>query len=274
MNDKRSIEAAFAKANVPLEITERSINRRLINGGGGQIVQMGIVSDRRGNEIIQMNIPEGEDIDVRALGADPEHQQVVMMVNEPDRKITEQRWNSGTKRFENATIKVPGGKRRFLVGMDECHLFIAQMPNTAGATSVKQAHEDLRPRGVPKGRKAKKQKIRRTGEWFLTPATSQEIKEIESHIKVYGVRKKVGIGSHLGRMRGRPHVVSESVVVGFRTQTEGPTNGRHRLVVSRSGTEFVRGRILHPDHKVVDVKVWSRVTMNSENRATGAQWVD
>ena len=50
MSDKRSIEAAFAKANVPLEITERSVNRRLIRGGG-QIVQMGIVSDRRGNEM-------------------------------------------------------------------------------------------------------------------------------------------------------------------------------------------------------------------------------
>jgi len=259
---------------VPLEITKRSINRRLINGGGGQIVQMGIVRDRQGNEIIQMNIPDGEDINVRALGADPEHQQVVMMVHEPDRKITERRWNSGTKQFENATIKVPGGKRRFLVGMDECHLFIAQMPNTAGATSVKQAHEDLRPRGVPKGRKAKKQKVKRTGEWFLTPASSEELKAIEDHIKVYGIRKKVGIGSHLGRMRGRPHVVSESVVVGFRTRIEDPTTGQHRILVARRGTEYVRGRILHPDHKVVDVKVWSKVTMNAEDRAAGAQWVD
>ena len=274
MSDKRSIEAAFARANVPLEITERSINRRLINGSGGQIVQMGIVRNHRGNEIIQMNIPDGEDIDVRALGADPEHQQVVMMVHEPDRKITEQRWNSGTKKFENTTIKVPGGKRRFLVGMDECHLFIAQMPNSAGATSVKQAHEDLRPRGVPKGRRAKKQKVKRTGEWFLSPASSEELKEIAAHIKIYGVRKKVGIGAHLGRMRGRPHIVSESVVLGNQTRTEGPTTGRHRIVVSRAGVEFVRGRILHPDHRVVNVKVWSKVTMNSENRAAGSQWVD
>jgi hypothetical protein len=271
VSDKRSIEAAFARANVPLEITSRSLNRRLV-GSGGQMVQMSISAS---GDSILMNIPDGEDIDVRALGADPEHQQVVMMVHEPERKFVEKVWNRGTHKFEDATRKVPGGKRRFLVGMDECHLFIAQMGNRAKATSVKQAHEGLRPADLPTGRKAKKQKIKRTGEWFLIPATSQEVKEIEDYTKKFGIRKKVGIGTSGGSvMRGRPHIVSESVVIARRTRTEGPTTGQHRIVVVRSGTEFIRGRIIHPDHKVVKLKTWHRVMMNSENRNVGSQWVD
>ncbi|MGD9727792.1 MAG: hypothetical protein AB7L09_00065 [Nitrospira sp.] len=256
MSDKRSIEAAFAKANVPLVITDRSLNRRLIRGGG-QIVQMAIVRNRQGNEIISMNIPDGEAIDVRALGADPEHQQVVVMVHEPARKIVQERFNFRTLKMERETIRVPEGKRRFLVGMDECHLFIAQMRDDAGATSVKQAHKDLRPKEVPAPKQAKKLKIKRTGEWFLVPATSEEIKEIEEHIKLYGSRKNVGIGGN-SRGRGRPHVVTESVII------RSP-NGQ---------TEFVLGRILHPDHKVVKLKEWHRVIMNTENRSVGSQWVD
>jgi len=273
VSDKRNIEAAFAKANVPLEITERSVNRRLISGGR-QIVQMGIVTDRRGNEIIQMNVPEGDDIDVKALGADPEHQQVVVMVHEPARKIVQERYNFRTLKMERETIRVPEGKRRFLVGMDEAHLFIAQMGDSTTATTVKQAHEALRPREVPKPKVAKKRKIRRTGEWFLIPATPQEVKEIEAHIKTFGVKKKVGIGGP-NRGRGRPHVVSESVTIGRTTRrTQTRPSGLAMEVTVQPGVEFVRGRILHPDHKVVKLKEWHRVIMNTENRSVGAQWVD
>jgi hypothetical protein len=45
-------------------------------------------------------------------------------------------------------------------------------------------------------------------------------------------------------------------------------------VVDTSGTEFVRGKIHHPDHAVVELKVWHRVQMNSENRDAGSRWVD
>lgn len=274
MSDKHSIEAAFARANVPLEISERSINRRLIRGGG-QIVQMGIMTNRQGDEWISMNIPDEDGVEVKALGADPDHQQVVLMVHERARKVVEERVNWRTGEKTEHVIKVPEGKRRFLVGMDESHLFIAQMPNSAGATSVKQAHKDLRPKEVPASRKKqKKAKIRRTGEWFLIPATPEEIERIEGHIKLYGVRKKVGIGSHLGRMRGRPHVVSESVAIGHKTQVERVSRWMTSTRTVEPGTEFVRGRIIHPDHKVVKLKTWHRVVMNTENRSVGAQWVD
>jgi len=252
---KQEIEAAFARANVPLNITERSLNRSLVRGGG-QMVQMAIVADR-GGETISMNLPDGEDVDVRVLGGDPKEQQVVVMVKEPVREFVERFYNRDTMRTEERTRKTPGATRRFLVGMDECHLFIAQL--NSNATSVKQAHEGLRPRAVPKGCKAKKQKIKRTGEWFLVPCTSQEVKDIEDHAEQFGIRKKVGIGGNLGRMRGRPHVVCESVLLGDPLYTR---------------TEFVRGRILHPDHKVVRLKAWHRVLMNTENRSAGAQWVD
>ena len=120
---KQEIEAAFARANVPLNITEQSLNRSLVRGGG-QMVQMAIVADR-GGETISMNLPDGEDVDVRVLGGDPKEQQVVVMVKEPVREFVERFYNRDTMRTEERTRKTPGATRRFLVGMDECHLFIA-----------------------------------------------------------------------------------------------------------------------------------------------------
>ena len=263
MSDKRNIEAAFARANVPLQISERTLNRRLIRGGG-QMVEMAITETGKG-ETISMVLPEGEDVDVRVLGGDPDLQQVVVMVKEPPRTFVARVYNRQTFKSEERVRKGPEATRRFLVGMDECHLFIAQMNGSATGTSVKQVHEDLRPREVPGPKKAKKLKIKRTGEWFLIPATVSEVKDIESYVQSFGVKKKVGIGSHLGRMRGRPHVVTESVVL-----RQGRPDGLPGTVF----TEFVRGRILHPDHKVVKLKEWHRVIMNTEDRTAGSQWVD
>lgn len=266
-NIKKEVEAAFARANVPLRVTERSLNRRVIQGAR-DIVQMDIGRDGKGNETIRMNIPDGGD--VRVLGGDPDHQQVVVMVHEPEIKFVEKVWNAGLNRFDNHTRRTPAGNRRFLVGMDESHLFIAQL--TTNCTSVKQAHEGLKPRAVPKGRKAKRQKIKRTGEWFLFPASPDETAAIENHIKQFGVRTKVGIGGDR-RMRGRPHVVSESVIIGRSTKTVGD-RWLKQIIDVTPGTEFVRGRILHPDHKVVKLTTWHRVSMNTENRSADARWVD
>lgn len=270
MDTNKEIEAAFARANVPLRITNRSLNRNIIRGAR-DIVQMDIGRDNKGNETIRMNIPDGGD--VRVLGGDPNHQQVVVMIHEPDQTFTEKVWNHETGKVETKTRRTPGGNRRFLVGMDECHLFIAQL--TTNCTTVKQAHEGLRPRTLPKGREAKRQKIRRTGEWFLIPATPEELARIEEHVKKFGVKKNVGIGGN--RMgRGRPHVVSESVIVGRKTEPQPPTRWGNWIApaVVRDGEEFVRGRIVHPDHKVVKLTTWHRVTMNTEDRSAGSRWVD
>lgn len=274
MDIKKDIESAFARANVPLRIRTQSLNRNIVNGAR-QIVQMDIGRDTKGNETIRMNIPE--DGDVRVLGGDPDHRQVVVMVHEPELKFIEQIWNPTTGKMEARTRRTPEGNRRFLVGMDESHLFIAQL--TRSCTSVKQAHEGLKPRALPKGRKAKRQKVKRTGEWFLTPAISAEIAEIESHIKSFGTRKKVGIGTGNGRqMRGRPHIVTESVTIGRRDTTFVGRDYRGKIIGRRTtvaeGTEFIRGRIIHPDHKVVKLATWHKVAMNTENRALGANWAD
>lgn len=273
MDIKKDIEGAFARANVPLSITTRSLNRNIVNGAR-DIVQMDIGRNNKG-EVIRMNIPDGGD--VRVLGGDPNHRQVVVMVHEPELQFTEQIWNSATGKMENRTRRTPGGNRRFLVGMDESHLFIAQL--TTNCTSVKQAHEGLKPKSVPKGKKAKRLKTKRTGEWFLTEATPEELVAVEAHLKQFGARKNVGIGTGNGRtMRGRPHIVSESVIVGRKTQASSVDKARRWMVpapvVISEGVEFVRGRILHPDHKVVKLAGWHRVAMNTENRALGARWAD
>lgn len=247
MDTNKEIEAAFARANVPLRITNRSLNRNIVRGAR-DIVQMDIGRDSKGKETIRMNIPDGGD--VRVLGGDADHQQVVVMVHEPELKFEEQIWNPITAKMETRIRRTPEGNRRFLVGMDECHLFIAQL--TTNCTTVKQAHEGLRPKTMPKGRKAKKAKVKRTGEYFLAPITVSERIVVADHIKAFGVERKVGLGT--GKGRGRPHVVDERIRI--------------------KGIEFARGKIRHPDHAVVELKDWHRVSINTEDRSADARWVD
>jgi hypothetical protein len=140
--------------------------------------------------------------------------------------------------------------RRFLVGEDESHLFVAQL--SIPASTVAEAHETLRPRELG-GRK----KVRRQGEWFFVPATREEHELIRRRLRV-GRVTNARIGAHLA-MRGRPHVVDELVQLRYE---DG------RLV------EFVRGRVRHPDHEVLELKDWVRVVMNTEDRSVGATWVD
>ena len=128
------------------------------------------------------------------------------------------------------------------------------------ATTVKQAHEGLWPKSLPRGRSAKKLKVRRQGEWFFRPASPEARALVEKQAKK-GVVKNVGIGRDRPGMRGRPHVVSESVLVLF---------GEVR-------TEFVRGKVAHPDHHPLQLHDWHSVTMNTEDRATLSRfssWVD
>jgi len=272
MNNLEVLKANLARAGIPSKVS----NRAFLGNVTGRIVQMDILKNGKREEL-RISVPEGDEAEVKVLGIDPTIQQAVLMVHEPERAFVERVWNPDKREHEDVVRKTSEEKRRFLVGMDECHLFVAQL--TSPATSVKQAHEGLRPRDVPAGKAAKKLKVVRQGEWFFQPATDQELRQIERHAKAYGVERNVRIGRGRGSMRGRPHVVSESVLLVLRsTRTPVVRNGRTvGEETTRETLEFAKGHVRHPDHRVVDLAGWHKVFMNTEDRATLSRftsWVD
>lgn len=250
MDNLEPLKANLARAGIPARVSHRSFLGGRVTG---RIVQMDILKSGKKEEL-RISVPDGDEAEVKILGIDKKLNQAVVMVHEPQREFVEQIYDPVERKHKPIVRKTSEEKRRFLVGMDECHLFIAQL--SGGATSVKQAHDQLRPREVPSGKAAKKAKIKRQGEWFFTPATDSETKRVEEHMAKFGVEKNVRIGPRGRWMRGRPHIVSESVVITM----PGP------WPESREQIEFVRGRVRHPDHHVVELGGWHRVNMNTENR--------
>ena len=74
--------------------------------------------------------------------------------------------------------KVRATRQNFLVGRDEKSQFVAMLPRKA--KSVKDAHESLRPAGVPRT-------ALRQGEWFFVPANRDEKRAIANAINRRGI---------------------------------------------------------------------------------------
>lgn len=161
-------------------------------------------------------------------------------------KVTEQHWL-----FQNWT---PATMRRYLCGMDERHLFIAQFE---GGTTVKDAHRKLKPKEVLDADRSNPRRTLRQGEWFFvkpSPAEARLLSELiraEPHL----VERHRSLGGN-----GRPHMADE-------------------LLHQSNGRVFARGRIRHPDHKTLILPEWRRVFRNAEVRSTqiggnGVYWID
>lgn len=134
-----------------------------------------------------------------------------------------------------------GGGRHLLVGCDERQLFMCELPKPC--TTVKQAHEALRPKTLPKD-----EKVIRQGEWFFVP--TNDITPSVTH-------RNTAINRFIPRT-GKPHVADE---IGL-----GP------------GGVYARGGVRHPDHKTIKLRGWHRVVKNLEvvqNRSIlGGTWMD
>src|SRR4029077_18702464 len=109
----------------------------------------------------------GKGTELWVTGADPELQQLVLRVREPLRKFTEQRWDAKHGVFRTVVRKTDPALRRFLVGMDESHLFVSQL--TTAARTVAEAHEGIPPRVLEE-----RPETARQVEWFFVPLTDEE----------------------------------------------------------------------------------------------------
>ena len=262
----RHLITRFAKARLPLELLDRPLFR---GAGAGDIVQIDVARpDRRARTERFRIFPGAESNRVEALTVDPNLRQLVLLVHEPRR------------RFENFVSKYqqrepPTGvvkktehgwwierftaerKRHFLAGMDEHHLFIAQLPRAT--STVWGAHVALKGDDVRNAERGAFEKTLRQGEWFFISLLPRELLEVEQAASgsLARIRKGVGIAEAAGfRRGGRPHVADEVLVL--------------------DGKAYVRGKVRHPDHATLELREWRRALGNTESfeQPQGVGFVD
>jgi hypothetical protein len=250
---------------------------------------------------------------VEIVGTSAELQQAVLMVKEPKRDIEieipgwQMRSETARARLKaanpNLTIYQRNGryfykqptqeaKRHYLMGMDERHYFVCQLPKPA--TTVSDAHRVLKNETVTETEK--KGKVGRQGEWFFVQPTQSERNAIEKAIRGNRaiVKKKAPIGREFGFNIGRPHTADELVVVAVATgkMVKDRVETRHRqnpqTILSATETQipevirtvFIKGKVKHVEHKAVEFLDWVRVYRNTEIRLApgdnrnGIRWID
>lgn len=277
-----SLTSRFHHAGLPLEL---------------RVVPLSADSSARELEIVQIDIAEGA-LKNRALRAtsvtnlqrfriypghaanaldvldvDEAQHQLVLRVDEPER-VFELHLRRGELPPEGEAIvrkergafvisrTTSGTVRHFLCGMDESHLFIAQLPELCD--SVRDAHRALRPNALDALEAAAPALALRQGEWFFVPLSGDDEARVDALAKrTYRVAHKVGIAEAAGIRRiGRPHVAEEVVVLPEPASVEGV---------------YVRGAVVHPDHRTIVLPAWHRTLPNTERIEAplpGIDWFD
>jgi hypothetical protein len=260
----------FAAARLPMQIEPTPLDRG--RGGLVQVVQMDIGRGRTPREELFRMFPGAPSNRLIVTTYDKSERQLVLFVHEPRRRFEATVSRSapievGTRvLFEDRHRRViesvtPERKRHFLCGMDESHLFIAQLPHAA--PTIKDAHRALAPAIPPQYGAQRADRVRRQGEWFLLPITPLETNELDA-VAPSEVRVRVGVAQAANlRRAGRPHVADEVIVIADSTVELGV-----RI--------YARGAIRHPDHRTVELRAWHRVIPNRERfeQPVGVLWVD
>ncbi|HEX7900812.1 MAG TPA: hypothetical protein VF950_23845 [Planctomycetota bacterium] len=220
----------------------------------------------------------GTEASADVLSTDPKLRQLVLLVREPKRLFVEtlprMRLRAGELKgaarraggrlagFTAETYAVErwtSGKSRYLCGMDERHLFIARL---AGGTTVRNAHDSLRPRRLPSTSV-------RQGEWFFVPLTPGESGSLE---RMIAARRAVVLAKEPIGAGGHPHTADELVRLPAPRWTSADAGRGPSVAI------FVRGAVRHPEHKTVRFRAWVSVVRNAEPGQTGPVrnvfWID
>jgi hypothetical protein len=259
----------FSKARLDLEILREPLARGRLSGQR-DIVQIDIATRHTTAQRFRM-FPGSAENRIDVLGSEAARRQLVLFIDEPRRRfevaLDKRRNPNPSARIvgETATSFITeqftaGRKRHFLCGMDEQHLFIAELPR--GASSTHEARESLRNPAVPSSLTLRGQKIVRQGEWFFAPLAAAEQARVVTIAKARGSLRCIGIAQAAKIPRaGRPHVADEVVV-------------DHSA--SGEACVYVRGAIRHPDHQTVTFRDFCRAYPNRERfeRPEGVYWVD
>jgi hypothetical protein len=249
----RILEKHFARAGLPLEI----LRHPAINPYATDIFQLDIRTQRRGNrrkETFRVWTGNSENR-VEVFSTERKLRQLTLFVHEASRRFELTlsksqplargdrviRVGSNWKRVERWT---PSAQRRYLCGLDERHLFIAQYSR---GNTVEAARESLR--GEIEGGTL------RQGEWFFIPLSRDELDRLRRDARRFAVLRKEPLGPG-----GRPHVADEVI----------------RIPGTQNAVLFARGRVRHVEHRTVRLREWHRVIRNMEvvDEANGVGWVD
>jgi hypothetical protein len=247
------------------------------------IFQMDIQPSRRFDEYFRI-WPGARDNEIEVLSFDGPLRQLVLRLKEPRRRFlqvvpkspwtrraeVEERARASGGRIVSETrydfrleLWTPAEERRFLCGMDDLHLFAAQVEE---GDTVAQAHESLKPRAVREAETLWPGFIQRQGEWFFLPLSADEAERLAAHLEAWPRslkhRRVVGPG-------GRPHVADGVVTIDRRIKT------RHREW--RHPEVHAQGTVIHPDHRELHLDGWRKVVRNREVGATVDKrllWID
>ena len=242
----------FDKAKIPAKIEKdpiRSITRSVNNR---DIFQMNIDTRGKQNKREYFRIYHGHPKnEIRVVDIDPKNQQVILLVNEPEREYSVRTWDRGRADWEYHTQKTPNFLRKYLMGMDESHLFIAELPKNLGPINkIKDAHKILKPNNVLVKEK-ETNRIKRQGEWFFIPTTQTEIELIEENSNL--IEKKTPLGNNTGKS-GNSHIADQ--------------------LLNIHENQYVSGKISHVEHKTMKLQGWFKVIRNNEARATAISGIN
>jgi hypothetical protein len=173
----------------------------------------------------------------------------------------------------------------FLCGRDECHWFVAAIPEAAQARTVQEAKDALKPQevwdsirehelpaGLRDGRRT--DAFLRQGEWFFLPRPSLVVEDADV-LEYEPIRRSAGkahVCRYLYRIGGQRVYVCDAHPNGLsRSQYRKLGQEEQRLHnwvrMTRDARVFVKGTIEHPDHKPIWLGFWHQVVMNTELQA-------
>jgi hypothetical protein len=207
-------------------------------------------------------IHPGSDNQVRVESVDKNKKQAILAIQEPAREVINERQVYDDKARKVKTVRqstvTDADLKRFLVGMDEMHLFMCQLPKGSGAKSITKAHKVLKPKSIGK----KRSNYKRQGEWFFTPVKGSLANRLEALKKQTeeGKGSERDVRRQFGMRSGgtsRPHVAE--------------------WYISLNNDNYVKGDIVHPDHHTKTLNQWHKVEQNREETGQmfqGMTWFD
>jgi hypothetical protein len=242
----QDLELWFTKAGLPIKVEKQPLGSIGSAINNNDIFQMTIEIKRKkkGKEYFRI-FPGHKNNDVRVIDANSGKQQVILQVNEPEREYTVKSWDPNKRDWIYERQKTPGFLRKYLMGMDESHLFIAELPRNSGPINkIKDAHKALKPNDIIEN-KNDISRTKRQGEWFFIPATPDELKKINENLNL--VEKKRALGGSKWRSRNL-HIAD--------------------ILITIKDEEFAKGKISHIEHKTLKLHGWFKVLKNNEARTS------
>ena len=259
------LKKSFSRGSLGFKLLGGPIDSR-----SPSIFQMDIHQSPRFGEYFRI-WPGARDNEIEALSLDEDRRQLVLRVKEPRRRFlqvvrkspwtrqaeVEERARASGGRILSETrhdwrleLWTPIEERRFLCGMDDLHLFVAQVQE---GETVAQAHESLKPRAVRELEVLWPGHILRQGEWFFLPLSADEAERLAAQLGAWPRSLKYRHPVGPGR---RPHVADGVVTIERRVKT--------RYREQRLPEVYAQGTVIHPDHRDLHLDGWRKVVRNCE----------